>query len=134
VPTPYANKTPYQRSLAHAATKRWAEKNRAKKAEYRRKHYMENREKYLTIERERSYRKLYGIGIVDYDRMLAEQGGKCAICDSPEALPGKADRFFSVDHCHNTGKVRGLLCVACNHLLGRFEKHEQAISRYLNRS
>ena len=133
MPTPYAQKTPEQRAMAHAATKRWALKSPSKKAEYRRKHYMDNREKYLTMERERSYRKLYGIGIADYDRMLSEQGGVCAICGTNEALKSNPGRYFSVDHCHKTGAVRGLLCVACNHLLGRFEKHETAIFKYLKR-
>lgn len=51
----------------------------------------------------------YGITLDDYERMLSEQGGACAICG---ALPGA--RRLAVDHCHKTGVVRGLLCTSCN--------------------
>lgn len=60
-------------------------------------------------------RTTYGITIEDYDRMLEEQGGKCAVC-------GKKPRKTSlaVDHNHRTGKVRGLLCFSCNYkIVGR---------------
>jgi Recombination endonuclease VII len=68
--------------------------------------------------RERHYLRQYGITIADYDRMLADQGGKCAIC--PTDSPGRHGRFH-VDHCHETGKVRGLLCSNCNRGLGLFQ-------------
>jgi hypothetical protein len=54
----------------------------------------------------------YGISGADYDRLLARQGGVCAICRR------RSDRRLGVDHCHSTRKVRGLLCVNCNTALG----------------
>lgn len=59
----------------------------------------------------------YGISIDDYDRMLAGQGGCCAVCGVPggEARPHR----LHVDHDHITGLVRGLLCANCNHALGK---------------
>lgn len=132
VPTPYSKMTAEQKKKARARGARWRAKQPAGYgAAKRRKHYYANRNKYLAIERERAYRKLYGITVADYDRMFKEQGARCAICNGAEALKGQPDRVFSVDHCHVTGKVRGLLCVACNHLLGRYEKHKLAIKRYL---
>lgn len=56
----------------------------------------------------------YGVTHVDYQRMLQEQGGVCAICGNP---PG--NRKLAVDHCHETLKVRGLLCHTCNTALER---------------
>lgn len=56
----------------------------------------------------------YGIGINEYNKMLAEQNGKCAICDGVNHNRKK----LSVDHCHETGKIRGLLCEKCNSVLG----------------
>lgn len=61
--------------------------------------------------------KTYGLSEDDYYKMLDEQGHKCAICNlsvDKEEHYGK----FVVDHCHNTGKVRGLLCNKCNLMLG----------------
>ena len=81
----------------------------------------------------------YGVTLEQYDAMLAAQGGVCAICGTSEPK-GKRGAFgptFSVDHCHTTGKIRGLLCGLCNPALGAFgdsvERLRAAIS-YLERS
>lgn len=63
-----------------------------------------------------SLNKFYGITEEDYYRMYEEQQGCCAICGEKET-----NRKLSVDHCHNTKAVRGLLCNACNKGLGLFE-------------
>jgi hypothetical protein len=62
-------------------------------------------------------KRWYGITLDEYNSLLKEQGGGCAICHSTEPA-GKRVKRFSVDHDHRTGKVRGLLCNLCNHLLG----------------
>jgi len=68
-------------------------------------------------ERNRLYRYLYGITLDDYDRMLTSQNNRCAICNST-ATGRKGTKYLSVDHCHATGKVRGLLCNHCNTGIG----------------
>jgi hypothetical protein len=77
-------------------------------------------EKARTRERKYELRRRYGIEAADYDRLLKKQRGRCAICRSPE--PGSAGskpwKYFAVDHCHLTSKVRGLLCANCNRVLG----------------
>lgn len=61
--------------------------------------------------------KKYGVTPDEFDSMLAEQDGRCAICrsDDPGAWPN-----WCVDHDHVTGEVRGLLCFHCNTALGHF--------------
>ncbi len=54
----------------------------------------------------------YGITTVQYDAMLTQQDGVCAICENPDTVR------LAVDHCHKTGEVRGLLCGKCNKALG----------------
>lgn len=76
----------------------------------------------------------YGIGLDEYYSMLKAQGGGCAICGAtvPES---KRVKFFHVDHNHNTGKVRGLLCSRCNKGLGAFRDAAALLSvaiSYLN--
>jgi hypothetical protein len=62
-----------------------------------------------------------------YDKMLASQGGKCAICGTTD--PGPRLKRFHVDHCHTRNQVRGLLCYACNVGLGAFrDKSDLLIS------
>lgn len=61
--------------------------------------------------------KTYGLTVADYERMLAEQGGLCAICRQPERRR-KRKRYLCIDHDHATGVIRGLLCHGCNAGLG----------------
>ena len=63
--------------------------------------------------------RTYGINAEEYCEMLAAQDNKCAICDSEEVNNSRisSGKLF-IDHCHDTGKVRGLLCSKCNHSIG----------------
>jgi hypothetical protein len=61
-------------------------------------------------------RRLYGVSLERYDEMLTTQGGVCAICE--QTCP--TGRYLAVDHDHDTGLVRGLLCSKCNPGLGWF--------------
>lgn len=64
--------------------------------------------------RRANIKRVFGITVEDYDRMLIEQGGRCAGCGSDTRGRG----HFDIDHCHDTGRVRGLLCYQCNSALG----------------
>lgn len=59
-------------------------------------------------------KRLCGISIEDYDRLLIKGRGSCWICGQPEPT----NRYLCVDHDHKTGRVRGLLCHNCNVVLG----------------
>lgn len=74
----------------------------------------------------------YGLTLGDYDDMLTRQGGVCAIC-----LRGNGNRPLVVDHCHESGAVRGLLCDACNKaagMLGDNPERAQALATYLRQA
>lgn len=64
--------------------------------------------------RDAQYRRLYGIGLADYETILKRQQGRCAIC---RAQPPR-NAHLHVDHDHATSKVRGLLCNNCNIAVG----------------
>lgn len=83
------------------------------KREKDRKRYRED----PSIYREYYYSRTYGISLEEYNSLLSKQKGVCAIC-STECISG---RRLAVDHCHTTGKVRGLLCANCNRGLGLFK-------------
>ncbi len=68
--------------------------------------------------RKRRYRKL-GLTIEIYDAMLIEQDNVCKLCKRPPRT-----MKLAVDHCHDTGKVRGLLCTNCNTAIGVIEKNQ----------
>ena len=70
-------------------------------------------------QRNKQLKKRYNITLEDYDQMFAEQNGVCAICKLPETSENQYGiKRLSVDHDHQTGRVRGLLCYNCNHMLG----------------
>lgn len=76
-------------------------------------------------------KKLYGITREEYAVMLASQGGQCAICRKTNGA-----HRLAVDHCHATGRVRGLLCHGCNHVLGKMKDDPallRAAAAYLER-
>jgi Recombination endonuclease VII len=69
--------------------------------------------------RGRRFQKEYGIDFAEYQRMLIEQNGVCAVCEKPETKMERGTiRHLSVDHNHTTGVVRGLLCANCNMAIG----------------
>jgi hypothetical protein len=61
-------------------------------------------------------RREYGLTVQQFEAMLEVQGGRCLICRNPP----RSGAHLHVDHCHNTGKIRGLLCFGCNGGLGAF--------------
>ena len=63
-------------------------------------------------------RRTYGITLQQYNQMLEDQNGVCAICGKADEVEG---RRMAIDHNHDTGEVRGLLCGTCNRGLGNFQ-------------
>lgn len=65
--------------------------------------------------------KKYGMTPESYAALLHAQGGVCAICRKPERTLGKRGKIIrlAVDHCHESRRIRGLLCVTCNTALGK---------------
>ncbi len=80
--------------------------------------------------RRAALKRRYGITPEQYDEILARQGGKCAICGNGNPQTNRPSRFH-VDHCHETGHIRGLLCIKCNHALGRFGDSVEGVERVL---
>jgi len=92
-----------------------------------RKAYQKNYRKlnpiaYKNVELKRDY----GITIDDYDNMVKKQQNRCAICNSHQS---ELKQTLHVDHCHSTGKVRGLLCKKCNSAIGLFEDSQDRLKR-----
>jgi hypothetical protein len=113
----------------------WQRKNAAKLAEKARIRFKKDPEKVLAINRKwwdnnrdkaneaqrksqrKNQLKQYGLTESDYSDILESQGGGCAIC---RRSPLPEEKSFAVDHCHATGKIRGILCGSCNRGLGLF--------------
>lgn len=72
---------------------------------------------YQKAKRRKQVLKLYGLNADVYQNMMDAQGSACAICRGTEA----SGKHLAVDHCHSTGRVRGLLCSSCNQTLGKMK-------------
>jgi len=82
-------------------------------------------------------KRAYGITLDEYEELLSKQDSKCAICgiDNNGKYRNKP-RAFAVDHCHTTGKIRGLLCSDCNTGIGLLKDNInflQSAIKYLNK-
>ena len=77
-------------------------------------------------DRNTRYLRQYGITLETYNSMLEAQKGLCNICGSSSPRR-KGWNHFCVDHCHQTGKIRGLLCGSCNSALGLMKDKKQIL-------
>lgn len=76
--------------------------------------------------------KSFGISIEQYKTLKELQNNKCAICKNNETVVCKGKlRELSIDHNHMTGKVRGLLCYACNVSLGLLKENTQTLKQMI---
>lgn len=85
-----------------------------------------------TKEQIRSYnrKRAYGVTQEQFDQMVAEQNGLCLICGNPPSGKGKSN-ILHVDHCHDTGRIRGLLCTNCNCGIGFFKDDPELVKKAL---
>lgn len=93
-------------------------------------HYSKNKQKV----KNRNLQKTYGLSLEDFNKMREYQQYSCKICGIHEE---KTYRGLFVDHCHESGKVRGLLCKDCNFMLGLAKDNESILTEaiaYLARS
>lgn len=122
----------------------WYAANKERGKETRRAYYEANKEKLREQDRERKraareadpegyaekrrwekIKSRRGMTQEQYYARLSEQGGVCAICE--DAPPERG--YLHIDHCHESTKVRGLLCPACNKGLGLFRDNPDALVR-----
>lgn len=120
-----------------AGSKAWKANNPEKVAVHKRSEYSRNREAYLSYSRSDGrktrwfawkLRTQFGITLDEFHALDSSQGYACAICRVLWSdISSSKHRRPHIDHCHKTGKVRGLLCNGCNIALGLFrDSHEVA--------
>lgn len=123
-------------------TEAYKARARVKSAEWRKENPEKFKESYIRlnaaynntdrgrrVRRARSINAAYGITLEDYEDMLEAQAGLCNICTNPMS---PNNRNTHIDHCHITGKVRGLLCLSCNLGIGYLKDSALLASGALN--
>ena len=107
---------------------------------YLRQWAREDRKRNPEKHKDKSLKRQYGIGLNEFNQMLKDQNSKCAICNEEETAidpKSKKPRNLAVDHCHSTGKIRGLLCSKCNTALGALKDSTELLRKailYLQRT
>lgn len=96
----------------------WGDKAKAR-SQKRKGYFKKYRENHKAL----NLLRRYGITELEYQEMLKKQKGCCAICGVDKPIPSHnskdgSPQRLAIDHCHETGKVRGLLCFSCNRGIG----------------
>jgi hypothetical protein len=108
------------KSCSNAAAQQYGQDNRPRRND-RLKRWRKSNPDAARAKDQRARVRAYGIEPADVERMTAEQDGKCALCRRKKRLV--------IDHCHRTGRVRGLLCHQCNTGLGWIEGNPDVLAR-----
>ena len=122
-----------KREQDRAKAARWRDANRERAREQWNRH---NRKRladpaHRQQKRDNELRRVYGLTRQELDALIAKQRGKCAICNGD---PNGAGTRLHVDHCHDSKRVRGLLCGKCNTAVGLLDDdpaRAEALAKYL---
>lgn len=113
--------------------KQWHIKNKERLSENKKDYYQKNKQ----AQRNRDLLSRYGITLEQYDIMREKQNYSCQCCGIHEneletIYKASHHKRLFVDHCHETGKVRGLLCNACNTFIGFLETKQNLLTNALD--
>ena len=123
------NSTPERKKFMHEYRRR--PENLIKERASGKKYVEKNPE----VKQNGHFKRNFGISLDDYKNMLSCQDNKCVICLKPETKVHKKTNKvinLAVDHCHKSGKIRGLLCWSCNTSIGKFNDDVEVLQRAIN--
>jgi len=120
--------------------RQWVKEHDARRPELRKASQARNHKRHYHKRKERirtnALKTLYGLTPEQFDQMVADQNGVCEICGQPPAerkvRGGGIATRLCVDHNHNTGEVRKLLCAECNLIVGHVENKIHLIPKILD--
>jgi hypothetical protein len=118
------------KSCAKKVSKLWRESNPEKSRAKVKELFDKNREKYYNSHNDHQLFKKYGLTRDQYKHLLASTEGVCPICVRPFGTTAYTKPV--VDHCHTSGKTRGIICRQCNIGLGAFRDNKISLAQAIN--
>lgn len=112
----------------------WAKENKDKVRDRNAKRWLTRKEYYqsergVESSRRTHLKRKYNMTLEEYNVMLENQNGVCKICGEPENC--SRNKFLAVDHCHETNKIRGLLCTNCNRSVGLLKENVETLNKMI---
>jgi hypothetical protein len=101
---------------------------RRKNGDAQRRWVENNPERSKELSRKQHLKRKFGLSVEEYAKMLASQNGVCSLCENSCAT----GYSLAVDHDHNTGKIRGLLCKNCNTALGLLKENVETMTKAID--
>ncbi len=96
----------------------------------------DSKEKKWLKDKVNKLRRNFKLEYKEYLEMIVIQDNKCKICGNEETIKTHSmdsiPKHLAVDHCHNTGKIRGLLCMRCNTILGKVNEDEDLLKKMIH--
>lgn len=123
------NSTPRCKTCTKICLKKYRENNPEQFLKTQKEHRQKNKEHYSNVIHRSKLRIYFDMTLEEYNELLEKQNYTCAICKNPETKKSKSGTLcrLSVDHCHTSGIIRGLLCDKCNLSLGGFKDSIQTL-------
>jgi hypothetical protein len=116
-------KSPNRRPFGLASLCIPCNKERKRKEKFNRYHSLSKEQR--RVQNKKGNVRKFGISYEEYHAMLERQDNKCSICNKEETETNVVynhTKYLAIDHCHETGKIRGLLCSKCNKGIGMFKE------------
>jgi hypothetical protein len=116
-------------------TKKWKRDNSEKVFEISTLWKKNNPDRIKSYQRITNLRKNFGLEVYEYEKMFKEQNGVCFLCGESEVKRNHLTKellALAVDHCHEKGTIRRLLCAQCNHGLGFFKDNSELLRKAAN--
>ena len=103
-------------------------KNLEQRKEYNKNYWIKNKTKLLINKTQYNLNRRYGLTEDQYNKMLSDQNYSCKVCNKHKS---NFKRNLTVDHCHKTNKIRGLLCNGCNTGLGQLKEDTKIMQKLI---
>jgi len=119
------HKDPEKRKALH---RKWIARNQGRINRRQTRYYAEHKLRFFAYR----LKSAYGLSVERYSAMIGKQLNACAVCGRQMTMIKRQSDSCYIDHCHSTGKVRGLVCLRCNLLIGQAGEDTELLAKAID--